>query len=179
MSNTVTQLNQSFFHPKNFQLTFERIANTIFYCTTSNLPGVRIPALKQPTPLIDLRLPGNKMEFEPLVITYNIDDQFNTWISLYDWMWSVSGNTTNNYADLKTTATNSRGNQLWSVRPPYSDAILTIMTPKNNPLMRFTFHNCFPVEISPLEFNTGRSADEQLTGQATFVYDYYHPEGYG
>lgn len=178
MSNTITQLNQSFFHPKNFQITFDRIANTVFYCTQGNLPGMSIPALIQPTPLIDLRLPGNKLQFEPLVITFNVDDKLNTWLNIYDWIFSLSGNTTNNYANLANTAVSSRGTPLWSVRPPYSDAALTVMTPKNNPLIRFHFYNCFPTTLTGLEFDTSKSADEQLRASATFVFDYYYPEPY-
>lgn len=173
MSNTVTTLDQSLFHPGKYQLTFDRIANTVFYCTQCNLPGLMLAGLPQPTPLINLKVPSNKLEFEPLVVTFMVDDQLRSWNDIFNWMTGLSGSTTDNYKNLANTAVTKSGNPLWGVRPPYSDGTLTLYTAKNNAQIRYQFYDCWPTSLSPLQFDYSKSADEQLVAQASFIFSFY------
>lgn len=156
-------------------MTFDRVANTTFYCTKINLPALSIPAISQKTPMINLFVPGNKMEFEPLVMTFMVDDTLSAWNDLFIWLTGLSGPTTNGWMNLANTAVSKGGQPLYGVRPPYSDGILTINTAKNNPMLRAQFYDLFPTSLSGLQFEAGQSADMQIMAIAEFRFSYYVP----
>jgi len=55
----------------------------------------------------------------------------------------------------------------------FSDATLTILSNKNNPIVEVRFADLYPTSISSLEFNQGQTDVEYLTVQATFTYKLY------
>ena len=55
----------------------------------------------------------------------------------------------------------------------YSNATLTILSALNNPLMRVTYYNAFPLSLSDIQFDTKADANDILTASATFNYDYF------
>ena len=175
MSTPVSNLSQSLLHPNHYQLAFGRVSNTIFYCTQAILPGINLPSIEQPTPWVQLPVPSNKAIFEPLVVTFLVDEAMESWNDIYTWMTGLSGEGFSNYQSLANTAMTRGGTPLYGVRPPYSDATLTVYTAKNNPQIRFQYFDCFPTSLSSLLFDNSKSADEQLIATATFRYSYYIP----
>jgi hypothetical protein len=169
-----TTIQQSLFHPSKFSLQFNRIANTVLMCTKVDLPGASIETINQPTPWINLPVPGNKLTFDPLTVTFLVDVNLNSWSDIFNWMFGVSGTSFSDYANLANNATsNTTGATTYGVRPPYSDGTLTLYSPKNNPILRFQFFDLFPIVLSPLEFDYSQSADQQIVATATFRYSYY------
>jgi len=57
-----------------------------------------------------------------------------------------------------------------------SDATLTILTNKNNPLLRANFKDCYPLSLGGLTYNTQITDTEQLTATVTFKYNIYEFE---
>jgi hypothetical protein len=55
----------------------------------------------------------------------------------------------------------------------YSDGTLTILNALNNPVSRIQFYNMFPSSLSDLNFDTKLSADDIITGDATFYFESY------
>jgi hypothetical protein len=173
--NDPTQLTQNLLIPSKFQLQFDRVANTVFYCTKVAVPGLSIGQIPQNTPFVDLKVPGDKIQFELLTFDFLIDVNFSSWYDIFIWLTGV-GFPENfaQYAALKQNATRSPGRPAAiGIRPPYSDATLSIYTSKNNPSLKFSFADCFPVALSSIELGYDRSADEVITGTASFCYSYY------
>jgi len=54
-----------------------------------------------------------------------------------------------------------------------SDAVLTIMTNKNNPAIRIMFKNVYPTSLSGLNFDTKETGADGITATTTMNYDYY------
>ena len=55
----------------------------------------------------------------------------------------------------------------------FSDATLTILSNKNNPIAEVRFQDLYPLSISALEFNQNATDVEYLTVSAEFVYKIY------
>ena len=55
----------------------------------------------------------------------------------------------------------------------YSDATLTILSNKNNPLVEVRFSDLFPVSLSSLSYNQQATDVEYLTAQISFRYKLY------
>jgi hypothetical protein len=55
----------------------------------------------------------------------------------------------------------------------YSDATLTILSNKNNPLVEVRFADLFPVSLSSLSYNNQATDVDYLTAEISFRYKLY------
>ena len=55
----------------------------------------------------------------------------------------------------------------------YSDATLTILSNKNNPIVEVRYADMFPTSLSALEYNQNTSDVEYITANITFKYKLY------
>ena len=55
----------------------------------------------------------------------------------------------------------------------YSDATLTILSNKNNPLVEVRFSDLFPVSLSALNYDNAATDVDYLTAQISFRYKLY------
>ena len=55
----------------------------------------------------------------------------------------------------------------------FSDATLTILSNKNNPIVEVRFSDLYPVSLGALEFNQNSSDVEYISVQADFTYKLY------
>ena len=55
----------------------------------------------------------------------------------------------------------------------YSDATLTVLSSLNNPILRVQFINLFPITLSDIMFDSSQSADDVISGDAVFMFDYF------
>lgn len=165
---TRTPQNTNLLQPTKFQLTFDRIKNTTFFCQTVNIPGMAGNQITVNTPAIDYYAAGNKIIYNTFNIDFLIDEDLQSWISIYDWFRS--------YADPTGSSTRNRLSNIQSNRKSlqtYSDATLTIYSALNNPNKRIHFINAFPISLSDINLDTKQSADNIITGSASFVFEYF------
>jgi len=158
--------NTNFLQPTKYLLTFERITDVQYQCQEINLPGVTLGTITRPTPFIDMYSPGTKLVYNPLDITFYIDEELTSWKNIQNWFLSIAS------PDGFEERDHSRELRTEKLRH-LSDATLTILSNLNNPLVRIQFANMFPVTLSDLKFDTQLSADTIMTATATFRYDYY------
>ena len=78
----------------------------------------------------------------------------------------MPGKETKQTTDLKT-------GQAASVLPMFSDATLTILSNKNNPIIQIFFQDMFPVSLSGLEYNQDATDVEYIKAEAEFAYNIY------
>ena len=58
-------------------------------------------------------------------------------------------------------------------RSMFSDATLTVLTNKNNPIVEVRFADCFPTSLSGLSYNQNQTDVEYLTAEVNFKYKIY------
>jgi hypothetical protein len=171
--------NESFAQSTKFKLTFDRLPYITFFCQNLEIPGLTVNEATYATPFVDLPVPGDKVQYEPLNINFVIDEDYKSWISIHDWLRGLGfPESFEEYRNLKELS-NPLGRpriQLESDRLQYSEAILTIFTNKNNPSLRIKFFDVFPVQLSSIPLNVQISAEEVLVGNAKFKFSYYNFE---
>ena len=79
---------------------------------------------------------------------------------------SMPGQSMKATTDLKT-------GQAASVLPMFSDATLTILSNKNNPILQIFYKDMFPVSLSGLEYNQEATDVEYMKATAEFAYNLY------
>ena len=150
--------------PTKFLLTFSRIQTVQYFCQEINLPGVSLGEVLRDTPFLDMYSPGTKLSYDPLAISFVIDEELESWKNIYNWFTSI--------ADPDGFEKRNDNREL-QTNKHFSDAHLTILSALNNPLLRIEFTNVFPLSLSDIQFDTKSSADSIITATATFRYQSY------
>lgn len=165
-----TPQNTNILQPTKFILTFDRIGSVQFFCQSVNLPGINLGQAPINTPAGDVFAPGNKIIYNPLNVHFILDETLDGWQQIHAWFRSIASpesfqerkrltDIQNAYSSTKLTS--------------YSDATLTVLSALNNPILRIKFTNMFPITLSDVVFDTTQSAEDIMTGDATFMFDYF------
>ena len=170
-------LNKDILQTTRFKLAFNRLENVTFFCQNVNLPGVSLSEVPRNTPFIDLYVPGDKMIYDTLNITFILDEDMRGWQSLHDWIRSMTFPTDfQEYRDLEKLSSTSAYRSANRLPPQYTDATLSIYTNKNNLNFRIIFKDVFPVSVGSILFNAADNADNIASSDATFRFSYYNIE---
>ena len=161
---TRTPQNTNPLQATKFLLTFDRISTVTYFCQTVNLPGVTLGEVDRVTPFLDMYSPGTKLQYDPLDVSFIIDEGLNSWRNLYDWFISI--------ADPDGFEGRDHSPEI-QTNKKLSDATLTILNNLNNPILKIEFINCFPLSMSDIQFDTKLDANHIVTCRATFRYQSY------
>lgn len=170
---TRTPESTGLLQPTKFLLTFDRIKTVQFYCQSVNLPGINLGQAPINAPMLDMFAPGNKITYNPLNIHFLVDAKLESWQELHSWFRSIAS--PESYEERKTL---SQMQNQFNIKKntSYSDATLTILSNLNNPILRVKFINMFPITLSDITFDSAQSADDIISADATFIFDYFNFE---
>lgn len=164
--------NTDLLQPTKYILTFDRIPSIQYFCQEVNIPGVSIGTAEYATPILNLKMPGTKISYENLNITFLVDQNLKTWNELYNWFRNIASPKSTEERGTLSETTKMYG----VVGKKYnyeSDATLSILTASNNINLKINFLNIFPLSLTGINFNTTQSAEDFIKCTATFNYDYF------
>lgn len=164
---TNTPENTSILQSTKFTFLFPDKPFLKYFCQTVIIPSVSTNVISVPTPFSDTYRHGEKLSYDPLVITALIDEDLRVWQETYNWLKSLTRPTSFDEYPRKS---------LRDPTPLYFDGYLTVNTNANKPNIRFHFHNCHPSDIGSINFDTKVDADTIPTCDFTFRYDGYEVE---
>lgn len=168
--------NKDLLQSTKFRLVFSNLPGITYFCQSINLPGVSLSEVPRNTPFIDLYVPGEKLIYDVLNITFLVDEDLRAWEQIHDWIRALTFPTDfSEYADLPRI-TNSGFRSFSRQQPQYVDASFTAFTNKNNENIRFNFKELFPTTLSSIQFNASDTADNIITADASFRFSYYNIE---
>jgi hypothetical protein len=168
-----TPENTNLLQPTKFILTFDRLGSAQFFCQGVNVPGLNLGQALINFPGQDVYAPGTKVTFNPLAIHFILDEELASWRAIYNWFMAIADPQGTEAAMQQSDLQNRFKFNPRSALKNYSDATLTVLSALNNPLFRIKFHNVFPITLSDIPLDTTQSAEDILTGDATFVFDYF------
>ena len=160
--------NKSFLSNNKFDFTLDRIPNFTFLVQSASLPSMSLASSNFQTPLANIQLPGTQLAFAPLIISFIVDENMESWYEIYNWMFQLGNPEEVNKIGNLTAVPGALNNIV-------SDANLIIKTNSNNPNWRVRFHDLFPTDIGEINFST-IDTQEFITSSATFAYTYYELE---
>ena len=164
--------NRNFLSVVGFKFLLNRCPKVDFYCNTANIPAVTLGTAVQTNYLRDLPLPGDKLQYGDLNITFMVDEDMENYLQLYQWMTSLGyPESINQYSELlnnkiEVDDPNDPSNER-------SDATIQVLSSNYNPTVSIKFKDVFPYQLSGVPFNA--TADEQtyFTAEAAFKYTLY------
>jgi len=170
-----TPNNPNFLQPNKFQLNFSRMPNLQYFCQSVSVPGLSMSEAPYANPFVDLYVPGDKLIYDLLNITFYIDENLQSWKEIHDWLRAMTfPEAFSEYNGLQFLNRFTRS--LNTSKPQYSDAILTLLTSSNNPNIRLKYYDLFPVSLSTFIMSATDTPDNIITADATFRYSYFDIE---
>ena len=175
--------------PTKFKFNIIKLPKVEYFCTAVNLTGVSLADnYTQPTPFRDIPLPGEKLSYENLVMTFLVDENLENYQEIHGWLRGLGF--PGGYAEFKTlldagvdrfpTSKNSvlgdAGRSKFAAPNQgglFSDATLTILTSKNNAVVEVRFSDVFPISLSGLQYTQQANDTDYLTATVTFNYKLY------
>lgn len=167
--------NPNLLHPNKFQLNFSRCPNLQFFCQSVSVPGISMSEAIITNPFVDIYAPGDKAVYDLLNITFYIDEDFQTWKEIHDWIRAMTF--PKQYSEYRNLGNlNAYTRQTKSDRPQYCDATITLLSSANNSNIRFKFFDLFPTSVTTFVMSSTDTPENILTADATFRYNYYDIE---
>ncbi|MBC8430102.1 MAG: hypothetical protein H8D92_01760 [Pelagibacteraceae bacterium] len=173
--------------PIQFRFKCTKLPNVEFFCQSANLPGISLGSAQQATPLYDIPIPGDKITYQDLSITFLVDENLNNYKEIHDWLLGLGfPNKHQQFADLQATAQDrfpgsTAGASVPGVATPkplaeggiYSDATLTILNSKNIAKTEIRFQNLYPTSLGSLSYDVKLSDVDYLQASISFTYMNY------
>lgn len=102
----------------------------------------------------DLYVPSNKIDSAPIVVQFLLSEDHREWIDMYKWMLTLKNAKASPYPGLVRTCE------------------LTALDSQNRPSTRFTYFDCFPTNISSIQY-TSQGEAMALTFDVTLRYNQF------
>ncbi len=153
----------------NFAFEIGEIPYVSMFAQRFEVPGCSFGRVTRATPFVDLSEPGEKMEFEDLSVAFLVDEDFLNYREVWKWMSHLGfPEGYDQFRQLKDGETQYKYK---------SDISVHILTNKFNPTHIITFVDCFPINLSGVEFTNNDSEIIHPEATVTFDYSYYYFNG--
>lgn len=160
----------NFLSPLNFTFILKRAPNTNYDVHRINIPGLYLPQANEPTSALMLPKPGDHMEFSPLIVQFKVDENFNNYVEIWQWIMAL-GRLPNSQA-FKSL----KSHPYWTGGSEMSEILLTILDSSRNVNIILNFHDAFPVNLSELIFDVQLQDVQYITATVQFAYSYFEIE---
>ena len=185
--NTREPVKLDYASPIQFRFKCSKLPTVEFFCQTANIPGISIGTASMPTGLKDIPIPGEKISYSDLAISFLVDENLNNYKEIHDWIIGLGfPQNHTQFADLQATGSDRYpGSTTGAIVPEtniavplseggtYSDATLTVLNSKNIAVTEIRFHNIFPTSLGALSYDVQASDVNYLQASVDFSYMYY------
>jgi len=173
--------------PVQFRFKCSKLPKVEFFCQSANIPGISIGSASFPTGLKDIPLPGDKVSYQDLAISFLVDENLNNYKEIHDWILGLGFPSNNQqFQDLQSAGSDrfpgsSKSSAVTGTSTPqplneggiYSDAILTVLNSKNIPKTEIRFQNIYPTSLGSLNYDVRQTDVDYLSASVSFNYMNY------
>ena len=171
-STLFTPNNKNFLSPVGFKFVIGRTPNVDYFCQSASIPPVEIGSKEVQTPIKDYEIPGDKMTFGDLNLSFLVNEDLDNYYEIYKWLKGLTNpkHQSEFYEYLDTVEELGRPQDF---DKQMSDARLLILNSNYNAISTVNFFNIFPTSLSTLEFDASATDINYFTAQVNFKYTIY------
>ena len=172
--------------PTQFKFSINQLPKVEFFTVSANIPDLSLSDVVIPTPFKPIPVLGQNLTYGNLSITFIVDEFLENYRELHEWLTGIGfpkdrkqfsefRSNTANRGTASATPVQDVGKVGKSVSDSamFSDATLTVLSNKNNPIVEVRFSSMYPVSLGALEFTQQAGDVEYMTVQADFTYQIY------
>lgn len=138
----------------NFIVYVDKLPNLEFFITNTPLPDVSIDGARVNTRYIDFDLHGDNLEFQPLSLSFIVDEYYHNYEEVYNWIYGQANPT----VVSKTFS-------------PYTDIYIILLDNNKNPFGKVHFIDAFPITLDGPVYELQQAGNvEPITITAQFSY---------
>jgi hypothetical protein len=190
MSTVKTQPDKlDYASPTQFKFGIHQLPKVEFFSTAATIPAIALADVLVPTPFKSLPMMGDQLTYDNLSVSFIVDEYLENYLSIHEWMTAIGfPKNRTQFSEFKSNTSNTpsaasvKSNDIGDVQKPspsnalFSDATLTVLSNKNNPIVNVFFRDLYPVAMTGLSYNQGATDVEYLTAEITFAYQLYEIE---
>ena len=75
--------------PTQFKFSILKLPKVEYFCTSVNIPGINLGETTQATPLKNIPIPGDKLTYEPLQMTFLVDENLENFQEIHGWLVGI------------------------------------------------------------------------------------------
>ena len=166
--------NRNYMSPVGFKLILTKTPKVDFLCQSANIPQISMGTAIQPTYLKDNPVPGDKVLYDDLTVSFLVDEKMENYLSIYKWMTGLGyPESLGQYDQLRKDDIRTNASASDDGDPRYfefSDATLQILNSNYKPSVLVNFKDAFPVALSTLDFDVTTRDYNFFTASVTFKY---------
>ena len=172
--------------PTQFRFLINQLPKVQYFTTEASVPGITLTEGQFNTPLKDIELLGDKLTYEDLTIKFIVDENLENYIEMHTWLTGIGfPKDRKQFSEFRSvtsnmsTTTRGESKDIGDVRASTpelamtSDAVMTILTNKNNPVVECRFKDVFPTSLSGLTYSQNQTDVDYLTADVNFKYTIY------
>ena len=178
-----TQHNRNFLSPLRFDFSIDRLPDLTFYVQSVNIPGLEMPPAVNDTgyPFSNIAWQGDRCFFNPLQITFKVDENLLNYYSIWNWMIGQGfPEEYEQYAQFKRGELKPIDKPLYEfpksnrkIGEIYGQAFLLVKNSQNNDIAVIKYKDVYPISLGEINFDTTLNSVDEVTVSATFKYDYH------
>ena len=172
-----------------FKFNITKLPKVEFFCTSVNIPGITLGETSQATPLKDIPIPGDKLTYSSLEVSFLVDENLENYREIHGWLTGLGFPKSHEqfetfinagkdrFPTSNATAKSREAGKVddvgFDVGAQYSDATLSILSSKNNPVLEVRFRDLYPTSLSGLSYDQQAGDTSYLSGSVSFNYNIY------
>ena len=159
--------NINYFQPTSFRVIIDRkhYGTFQFFVARVSHPGVQNAAAETAFPRIgSFPLPGGVMSFGELSMDVLLDEDFQTYTELYDWMLRLVNE--EQIAENRVVSSND-------AVPTYADIKVIALSNHNNKNVIFTYKDCVITGVGDINFDAQNTTVDVLSFPASFRFSHF------
>ena len=179
---------QNYSSPTQFKFNIHKLPKVEYFATSINVPGITLGSAEQTTPFKDRPIPGDKLTYDTLQLTFLVDEGLANYQEIHGWLIGLGFPRTNQeYQNLQLSGDSNfpgtykpSSTELGKTKygasgdgGTYSDGTLTILSNQNNPLTEIRFRDLYPISLTGLSYDQQQTDVNYLTSTVTFQYLIY------
>jgi len=147
-----------FAKPVGFRLAIDRLKfpNAEFNVQTASIPEISVDSATYATPERTIQIPGDKIEYASLDVTFIVDENLTNYNEIHDWLFGLVTVPEDGSTPKKTR-----------------DMSLLILDSHNNVSREIKFADAYPTSLSTLDFDAKSTDVEYLIASTSFTYSYF------
>ena len=178
--------------PTQFSFGIHQLPKVQFFSTAATIPAIALSDVVIPTPFKSIPMMGDQLTFDNLSVSFIVDEYLENYLSIHEWLTAIGfPKNRKQFSEFKTNISNtpigarssaSTSTDIGDVQAAspnnalFSDATLTILSNKNNPIVNVFFRDLYPVAMTALDYNQAATDVEYLTASIDFAYQIYEIE---
>jgi len=145
----IKNMNYNDAKSNNFAIVIPNMPEMVYFVKEVSLPTITQGVSIVPTNVgSDVKIAGDKAEYEDLDILMTIDEEFRVYESSLNW-----------FKDTNPSLDCSRNPDITSPSGK-QDIIIYVLSNNANPIAQFTFYGCFPLRVGNIEFDFTNPIDK-------------------